>query len=383
LRAALANLHRPGARTGALVTALGFGLSAFVLLAAIQTSLDANIQRDIPREAPDFFVLDIPKDGIERFEETVRAEFPDAVIRAVPNLRGAILEYGPKDTMIRVSELEEIPEGAWPLRGERGLTYADEVPPGNTLVRGDWWEPDYDGEPLVSIDAEFAEALDLRVGDYLTVGVLGVERSARIASLRRIDWESLGFNYVLVFSPNALADAPHNVAATVELPTTTDTGPLLRALVREFPSSSVIEVGAVLAEARTILEQVGTAILVAASVAVLAGLAVLIGAIAAARAARLYDLVMLRVLGASRRQLVVLQLAEFALLAVILALVALALGSAMGWLVVVQQFEFDWLPDWSRVIAVLGTGLALVLGFALAATLPLLRARPAQVLRTL
>jgi putative ABC transport system permease protein len=383
LRAALANLYRPGARTGALVTALGFGLSAFVLLAAIQTSLDANIQRDIPREAPDFFVLDIPKDGIERFEETVRAEFPDSVIRAVPNLRGAILDYGPKDAMIRVAELEEIPEGAWPLRGERGLTYADELPPGNTLVRGDWWEPGYDGEPLVSIDAEFAEALDLRVGDYLTIGVLGVERSARIASLRRIDWESLGFNYVLVFSPNALADAPHNVAATVELPTTTDTGPLLRALVREFPSSSVIEVGAVLAEARTILEQVGTAILVAASVAVLAGLAVLIGAIAAARAARLYDLVMLRVLGASRRQLVVLQLAEFALLAVILALVALALGSAMGWLVVVQQFEFDWLPDWSRVIAVLGTGLALVLGFALAATLPLLRARPAQVLRTL
>ena len=383
LRAAIANLHRPGARTGALVTALGFGLSAFVLLAGIQTSLDANIQRDIPREAPDFFALDIPRDGVERFEQTVRAEFPDASLRVVPNLRGAILAYGPQGSMTRVADLEEIPEGAWPLRGERGLTYADEIPPGNSLVEGAWWTQGHSGEPLVSIDVEFARALDLGVGDYLTIGVLGVERTARIASLRRIDWESLGFNYVLVFSPNALADAPHNVAATIDLPAGSDTGPMLRALVREFPSSSVIEVGAVLAEARTILEQVGTAILVAASVAVLAGLAVLIGAIAAARAARLYDLVLLRVLGASQRQLVILQLAEFMLLAIILALLALALGSAMGWLVVVQQFEFEWLPDWRRVLAVLGAGLAMVLGFALAATLPMLRTKPAKALRTL
>lgn len=383
LRAAIANLHRPGARTGALVTALGFGLSAFVLLAAIQTSLDANIQRDIPREAPDFFALDIPRDGVERFERTVRSEFTDASIRVVPNLRGAILGYGPQEAMIRVSDLDEIPDGAWPLRGERGLTYADEIPLGNVLVEGGWWPREYSGEPLVSIDAEFARALNLGIDDYVTIGVLGVERTARIASLRRIDWESLGFNYVLVFSPNALADAPHNVAATIDLPAGSDAGPMLRALVREFPSSSVIEVGAVLAEARTILEQVGTAILVAASVTVLAGLAVLIGAIAAARAARLYDLVMLRVLGASQRQLVMLQLAEFLVLALILALLALALGSAMAWLVVVQQFEFEWLPDWPRVLAVLGAGLALVLGFALAATLPMLRAKPAKVLRTL
>ena len=76
-----------------------------------------------------------------------------------------------------------------------------------------------------------------------TIGVLGVERTARIASFRRIDWDSLGFNYVMVFSPNALADAPHNLAAMVDLPKAGDRGGLLRTLVREFPSSSVIEVG--------------------------------------------------------------------------------------------------------------------------------------------
>lgn len=107
------------------------------------------------------------------------------------------------------------------------------------------------------------------------------------------------------------------------------------------------------------------------------------GAIAAARASRLYDNVILRVLGASRRQLLLLQLAEYGLLALVLSVVALALGSLVAWLVTVQMFEFDWLPDWPRVIAVLLAGAGLVVLFALAGSLPLLRAKPAQALREL
>jgi putative ABC transport system permease protein len=382
-RAALANLHRPGSSTGALVTALGFGLAAFVLLAGVQTSLEANITRSVPDRAPDYFVLDVPRDRLGEFEATVRAQAPGAEIDAVPTLRGAILAYGPKDRPLIVSQLEELPEGAWALRGERGLTYSEQLPRGNSLVSGEWWPENYTGEPLVSVDAELARAAGLKIGDYITIGLLGVERNARIASLRRIDWESMGFNYVLVFSPNALSDAPHNLAATIALPQGTSASGLLRDLVRLFPSSSVIEVGPLLTQARDILGQVSMAILAAAGVAVLAGIAVLLGAIAAARAARLYDTVILRVLGASRKQLLMLQLAEFGLLAGLLATVALALGTTLAWLVIVQLFEFEWLPDWPRILGVLGAGTALVLAFALGASLPLLRARPAQALRSL
>ena len=383
LRIALANLHRPGAQTGSLVTALGFGLAAFVTLAAIQTSLDANIAARVPQRAPDYFVLDVPKARGGEFVAAVTKVAPAAKVRLVPALRGAILGYGPSTAMTRVADLKEIPEAAWPLRGERGLTYSDDVPEGNVVTSGTWWPRGYSGEPLVSIDEKLATALNLKLGDQLTIGLLGVERTARIASLRRIDWDTMGFNYVLVFSPNAIGDAPHNLAATINLPKSTPRGDLLRSLVRAFPASSVIEVGGVLTQARDLLRQVSLAILAAASVAVLAGIAVLLGAIAAARAARVYDNVILRVLGASRRQLLVLQLAEYALLAALLAGVALALGSGIAWLVVVKLFAFDWLPDWPAVLGVLGLGLALVIGFALAASLPLLRAKPAQALREL
>ena len=382
-RAALANLHRPGSATGSLVTALGFGLSAFVLLAVVQTSLAGNIQRSVPAIAPDFFVLDIPKDRIDDFRSAVTSQMPGAAIEAVPTLRGTVISYGPENDQTVVADLEELPEGAWGLSGERGLTYAATLPQGNVLTKGDWWAADHAGEPLVSVDADLAQAAGISIGDMVTVKVLGVERTARVANLRRIDWESLGFNYVWIFSPNVLADAPHNIAATIQLGEGEEPGGLLRQLVREFPSTSVIEVGPILTEAREILDQVALAILAAAGVAVLAGIAVLLGAIAAARASRIYDTVILRVLGASRRQLLTLQFAEFVLLAAILAVVALALGTGVGWLVITQQFEFDWLPDWREIFAVLGAGLVLVLLFALGASLPVLRARPARTLREL
>ncbi len=387
LRMALANLHRPGAQTGRLVTALGFGLSAFVLLAVVESSLSANIAARVPQRAPDYFVLDLAREQLAGFTALVDTTAPGARIRSVPALRGAILAYGPAAHMTRVADLAAIPDNAWALKGERGLTYADDIPEGNAITAGRWWARGYAGPPLVSVDEKFANAVGLHLGDRITIGLLGVERSATIASFRRIDWDSFGFNYVLVFSPNSLADAPHKLAATINLAASSRSGArkgaLLRGLTRVFPSISVIEVGGLLRAASALLDQMSTAILAAASVAVLAGIAVLLGAIAAARATRLYDNVILRVLGASRAQLLGLQLAEFGALAMVLAGVALVLGTGLGWLVMVQLFAFEFLPDWPRVLAVLGGGLLLVLVFALGGSLPLLRARPAEALREL
>jgi putative ABC transport system permease protein len=353
-RMALANLHRPGAQTGALVTALGFGLAAFVLLAGVETSLDANIAARVPARAPDYFVLDVPAADLSTFEKIVHDAAPAARLRTVPALRGAIVAFGPEHAMTRVADLARIPDDAWALRGDRGLTFAETLPESNVLTAGHWWPARYSGEPLVSVDEKLAQAIGLRLGDRLTVSLLGVERSARVASFRRIDWDTYGFNYVLVFSPNALADAPYNLAATIELPPQEKTPKTARAilsgLVHALPSSSVIEVGPVLAQARDILGQMAVAIFAAASVAILAGMAVLAGAIAAARERRHYDAVVLRVLGAGSRQLLGLVLAEQLILAGLLAIVSLGLGTLGAWAVVTQVFDFAWMPAGARCL---------------------------------
>ncbi len=376
LRLALANLHRPGAQTAALIVALGLALTLFVTLAGIETSLDAEIRQVVPKKAPAQIVLDIPAADQARFRAIALRQAPEAQLNIVPVLRGTITAYGGQ----RVADLEQLPEGAWFLRGERGVTYSATLPEGSDLVAGRWWPKDYRGPPLVSLDAEAADTLGIDVGDRLTISILGREIEARIASLRKVNWDTMGFNYVLVFSPVTLRSAPHSVAATITMDPRHDTA-MTRALLAAFPGVSVIAVGDVVDQVGMILTQMSRAILVAASVAILAGIAVLVGAIAAARQSRSYDSVILKTLGATRMQLLGGQALEYGLLAALLALVALALGSIAAWFVIVQIFDFTWAPDWHVVLATLAAGALLTLGIGLAGALPLLSVRPARALR--
>jgi len=379
VRLAVAGLYRPGAQTVALVVALGLALTLFVTLAGIQTSLAAEIARTVPARAPSQFVLDIPSERRAEFEVLVRRAAPAAEINIVPTLRGTITAFGGR----RVADLDELPEGAWFLRGERGVTYSGALPEGSELVAGAWWPQSYRGPPLVSIDREAAEVMNVGVGDTLTVSVLGREIDARIASLREIHWDTMGFNYILVFPPSTLEGAPHNLAATIGLDGAAREAAVSRALLAAFPSISIVAVGELIERVGTILDQMSTAILLAASVAVLAGIAVLIGAIAAARQARSYDSVILKTLGATRWEILAAQAIEYALLAAILAVVSLALGLAGAWYVIVEIFEFGWQPDWTVVLATLGAGALLTLGIGLLGSLPLLSVRPARALRQL
>lgn len=378
LRLAVSGLYRPGARTIALVVALGLGLTLFVMLAAIRTSLDANIARTVPDRAPALFALDVPRERAGEFAQTIRRTSPRADIATVPLLRGTVVAYG----QTRVADLRQLPPDAFILRGERGITYAGTLPKGSTLTEGRWWPADYRGPALVSVEAVQAKALNLKLGDPLTVSVLGQEVTARVMSFRTVQWDTMGFNFVLVFSPGTFADFPHNLSATVSMPAA-ETSAVMRALLPQFPSVSVIEVGQVLKQVQDVVRQLSTAIAAAASVAIFAGIAVLIGAIAAAREMRTYDAVMLKVLGATRAQILSVQAIEYALLSLAVAAVALALGLGGAWYIVVKLFDFVWLPGTAIILSTLAAGLGVTLAIGLIGSWPILTARPAQALRAL
>ena len=182
-RLALANLHRPGAQTDRLVVALGLGFSLFVALAAIDTSLSAELAGAAPAKAPRFFAIDLQPEDVARFRTAVLAVAPDARIESSPSLRGSVTAV----KGIPVARLHVSPD-AWVLRGDRTLTWSATVPPRNTVVAGRWWPRGYRGPPLISIEDRAAAALGLHVGDALTISVLGVDVPARIAALRHIDW---------------------------------------------------------------------------------------------------------------------------------------------------------------------------------------------------
>lgn len=378
MRMALANLHRPGAQTGRLVVALGAGLTLFTTLAVIESNLSAQIRSTIPARAPSFFILDVPSDQADRFRAAAARAAPDAQLDLMPSLRASVTAIGDR----RIADMSELPEGAWFLRSDRNITFAASPPEGTRVVEGEWWPADYRGEPLVSLDAENARAAGLRVGDTLTVSVLGREIEARIANLREIDWGRLGVNFVIIFSPGVFDTAPHSLMGIATMSVEREQA-FARAINREFPAVSAVRIQDVLTTVSTMMAQLAAAIRAAGAVAILAGIAVLIGALAASRRARVYDSVLMKLLGATRGRILAGQAAEFALLAFILALLALALGMAAGWYVVVKLFQLEWAPDWGAVLLTLAGGTALTLVIGLLGALPALTARPSQALRAL
>ncbi|APG63180.1 ABC transporter permease [Sphingorhabdus lutea] len=378
LRMAIKNLYRPGSNIKMLIVALGLGLTMFVTLAAIQSSINNEIANNVPKEAPNFFVLDIPKEKSGDFDALIKKNDAKAKVNLIPALRGSITEY----KNIVVADLQELPEDAWVLRGDRGITYSQNIPEGSELTKGKWWDANYKGPPLVSMEEEVASILGLDIGDRIVVNILGVDFEAKIASLRKVTWDNFGLNYVLVFSPNTFVDAPHNMVATILVDKKAE-GDLARAIPKNFPSATMIEVGDVITQITTLLGQMSTAIALAASIAILAGIAVLIGAISAQQSTRIYDSIVMKMLGATRAQILLAQAFEYLALALILSLLATIIGLAAAYMVVVQIFDFAFNPDPLLILLTLAMGGGVTLIIGLLGALPSLTVRPAQALRQL
>lgn len=360
LRLALANLHRPGAPSAQIVLSLGIGLTVLVAIALVEGNLAHEIETRLPAAAPAFFFIDIQPNELAGFADIVHAT-PGARFDEAPMMRGRITRLNG----IPVEQAVVAPEARWALRSDRGLTYAASLPQGSRLAAGAWWPPDYKGPPLVSFDAALALGMGLKVGDTLSVNLLGREITAKIANLRTIDWERLGINFVLVFAPGTLEHAPQTHLAAVFVPPVEEEG-LVQRVTDRFPNVSAIHVREALAGVSHIVAMIGAAIRLTALVTLAAGVLVLGGAIAAGHRRRVYDAVVLKVLGASRGAILAAFMIEHGLLGALSALVAGGLGTLAAYFLVTRLMRADWvfLPAPLLWTVVLATLLTLTLGCA-------------------
>lgn len=382
-RLALRNLHRPGALTPSVVLSLGLGLTLLVSLALIDWNLRRQISEGLPEQAPSFFFVDVQSSEAEAFSALLAEAAPEGNVERVPMLRGRVVSLRGIP-----AERYESPtgEGEWVLRGDRGLTYAATLPEGARIVDGEWWPQDHAGEPLVSFAEEEADELGLAVGDTLTVNVLGRNISARIANIRTVDWESLGINFVMVFSPNTFAGAPHTELATLTLP---EDGraeaerSVLTRVTNAYPTVTSVRVRDALEAVGKLVSDLGLAIRVAASVALVSSVLVLAGAIAAGHRRRRRDAVILKTLGATRARLLGAFAMEYGMLGLATGAFALGAGAIAAWYVVTRLMEADFaFSPGIAGIAVLAA-LAVTLGLGLAGTWRLLSVKPAPELRNL
>ena len=373
LRLALGAIGGPGSEALPVVLSLGLGLTVLAAIGQIDTNLRNAIARDLPAVAPAYFFVDIQKDQLDGFLTVARADAGVSKIDTAPMLRGVIARINDVPAV-------EVAGDHWVIRGDRGITYAQNPPKNSHVTQGEWWPADYSGPPLISFAEEEANEIGLKIGDELTVNILGRDITARIANFRAVDFSDASINFVVTMNPAALAGAPHSSIATVYASEEAEAG-LLRNLMRQFPNITAIRVRDAIARVSTALNGIAAATSYAAAATLLTGFAVLIGAAAAGEPARTFEAAVLKTVGASRRRILTSFMLRSAMLGAAAGLVALFAGAAVAWGVITFVMDTSYQFDAVSALTIVAGGAGATLLSGLAFAWRPLAARPASVLR--
>ncbi len=349
IRLALANLHRPGAPTVSLVMAAGICLTLVVAVEALRQNLDRHLVTTLPASAPGLVVLNIVPGEGARFDAFMAAAPNVTRWERAPFLHARVTRIGDR----AVADLRIPADVAFVIRGDRGISW-QAGPPADGLVAGEWWPEDYAGLPLISFDERAARRLSVGIGDTLSLDVLGTPLQGRIASLRRIDRAGLGLDFPILLSPFA-TPPPHREIAAIW--TDPSAGPdalreLRATMTRTFPGAPAVLVAEVTAVVETAVAGAGRVLAGMSAATGLAALLVLAGAVAASRRRRLREAILLKVVGATRRQVLAATAIEFALIGLVAALAGLLLGNLAAWASIANLIDFH--PALAAVLPWLG-----------------------------
>ncbi|MFC2969785.1 ABC transporter permease [Acidimangrovimonas pyrenivorans] len=373
LRLALGAVGGPRSEAAPVILSLGLGLAVLAAVGQIDGNLRRAIDRDLPQRAPSYFFIDIQPDQLAGFLKRLKDDPGVSKVDTAPMLRGII-------TRINGKPATEVAGNHWVLRGDRGVTFSATPPARTKITAGTWWPKDYSGPPQISFAAQEAQELGLKLGDTLTVNILGRDITATITSFRAVDFATGGIGFVLSMDPAAVAGAPHSNIATVYARPSAEAA-ILRDVSDAYPNITAIRVRDAIDRVTEALSAIAAATSGAAGATLLTGFIVLIGAAAAGERSRVYEAAVLKTLGATRARI----LASFALRSAVLGAaaggVAIVAGGLAGW--AVMRFVMD-----APFVFELGPALAIVAGGALATLLAgllfalrPLAARPARVLR--
>ena len=373
LRLALAAIGGPREEASSVILSLGLGLTVLAAVGQIDANLRGAIERDLPKRAPSYFFVDIQQDQIDGFLARVQGDPAVSKVESAPMLRGVI-------TLINGRPAREVAGEHWVLRGDRGVTYSATPPDNATVTAGKWWPADYTGPAQISFAAEEAGEMGLKLGDRLTVNILGRDIEAEITSFRQVDFSTAGMGFVMSMNPAALEGAPHTFISTV-YSTPEAEAPILRDLATAYPNITAIRVRDAIDRVSEALTAIAQATAWAAAATLLTGFVVLIGAAAAGERARVYEAAVLKTLGATRGTILFSFALRSALLGAAAGGVAIIAGGLAGWAVMRFVMEADFVFEPVSAIAIVLGGIAATLIAGLAFAWRPLSARPAQVLR--
>jgi putative ABC transport system permease protein len=389
LRYAVGNVLRPGGHTSGILVAIGISVMVIMTVSLVEQALLRQVGDSRPVDAPTFFFIDIQPDQTKGFAELVAEQTAGRAPELTPLVRSrlhavngaAITIQEERDQEERGDESKEERRRQWYLSREYVLTFGDQLPKGNEVVRGTWWHPGQRfAVPQVSIEEEAARSLGVDVGSHIDLDIQGATIRAEVSSVRKVDWSNFSTNFYMILSPGSLEGAPVTYVATIHVDAAGEI-PLQQAVVAAFPNVSAIHVGDVLRNFASVLDRLALAIRAVALFCLAAGGLVMAAALAATRYRRLYESVILKAVGATRGLIAGTFAAEYALLGFIGGLLAAGLSSALSWIVLTQVFDLTWRLDLPVLMTGVGCTVLLTLLVGLLSTFRLLGQRPLAILR--
>ena len=380
LRQAVLHMVRPGNQTRVILLAVGLG--AFFILGV--RALQANLLRDFAvqagPDAPDMFLVDIQpaqRDQVVAVADQANGDRPAP--QPIPVLRARVVAV--KGDNVSLENYEQV-RGRSGLSREFTVTYRERLEANEQVIAGQWWQPESSGVE-VSIEEGLLQRWPIGVGDEMTFDVLGRQITARVASIRKVEWEDFrAGGFMFVFKPGAFDGAPHTFIASLRGPGDAETRARLQAsLVSQFPNVSVIDLREILQTIQGIVNNVTLAVTVVGSLVLFSGALILVGAVSMTKFRRVYESAILKTLGASRRLITTMLLLEYGVLGAVAGTVG-ALGAiALSWAVARFALELPWQASpYLTLAGIVGTAV-FVATVGVVASLDVLRHKPLATLR--
>jgi putative ABC transport system permease protein len=386
-RQGLANLYRPANQTLAVILALGFGSFLLATLLLVQANLLRDLRVDGGRERPNLVFFDVQPDQREQLENAIRTEgAPLSTLVPIVPMRIQAVKGRPVEQVLAASKTLEETRARWALRREYRSSYRDSVAATERVVAGSWWKPGAwharGDEPVpISLEEGVARELEVDVGDAVVWDIQGVSLASVVTSLRQVEWARFEANFFVVFPEGPLQSAPQTYVALTRLADAEQRARLQRRIVERHPNISTLDLSQVQKSIEAILDRVALAIRFMALFSLAAGALVLVGAVAASRYQRVREGALLRTLGATRRQLLRILLAEYASLGLLSAGAAVSLAALAGWALVRFAFEKSFALPVVSLLLLAGGVVALTVVVGLSGSGDVFRRSPLEVLR--
>jgi putative ABC transport system permease protein len=382
LRQAVLHVVRPGNQTRVILLAVGLG-SFFILgVRSLQADLLRDFAVQIGPTAPDMFMVDIQpgqREALGAYLDAQNGEAPPP--NTIPVLRARVVAVKGRD--LTLDSYEQV-RGRSGLSREFTITYRAALERNEKVIDGAWWDAGTPAaQPEVSIEEGFLRTTRLNVGDQMTFDVLGRSVTARVASIRRVDWQDFrAGGFMFVFRPGVFDAAPHTFIASFKGPADPDARARMQAgLVAQFPNVSVIDLREILQTVSGIINNVTTAVTVVGSLVLLSGALILVGAVSMTKFRRVYEAAILKTLGASSRLIATMLLLEYGVLGAIAGTVG-ALGAiALSWAVATYALELAWQPAVALTVAGIVITAIFVAAVGVIASWDVLRHKPLSTLR--